>query len=308
MEAVAALDRHNVLDHAVCAGLANGYTFLRKLEHRCQLLSDQQTHALPTEPEDLKTVAHLMGYDQTSKLLGALAGHQRTLATLYSTYLHQNPDSKPSEAVRARLGPAGVSWFESLPLGDGFFSSLTENESSLARVEQILRCAPALVARFKRSVPLTELLLSGEIEEKFDGVAALENLPLDTPLDKLAETFNSLYTKAVAQWVFGPDDSLGPTLTDLADALVRHVSRRLYLDVDLLALGSYARKELAPDSDVDLVCLVNDPRKQPAAEAGVQGFIALLGKLRRLDVPIEVDLRLRPGWRKRECSCVPLRH
>jgi glutamate-ammonia-ligase adenylyltransferase len=151
-----------------------------------------------------------------------------------------------------------------------------------------------LVGRFKRSTPLTELLVSGEIEEEFDGVGALDALPTDFPLVQLAEAFLSLHSKIVARWVLNPDDDLGYRLTELADALLRHACRRLYVEADLLALGSYARCELAPDSDLDLVWLVSDSARQPLAESLAQDLISMLSGLRRLDAPLEVDLRLRP--------------
>jgi glutamate-ammonia-ligase adenylyltransferase len=298
LQAIRSLDRHNILDHAVCQSLTEGYIFLRKLEHRCQLLGDQQTHTLPTDPQALNSVARLMGFKAVPELISALGTHRRTLATLYTSFLRQGDDSSPSagtyNSLRERLGPAGVSWFDSLPQGEDFLSSLAENESSMARVERIIRFAPALVSKFKRSIPLTELLLSGEIEEDFDGVATVNALPPEVSLDRLADTLLTLHTKTVAQWALNPTENLGEKLTELTDALLRHACKRLYVDADLLALGSYGREEMAPDSDLDLVWLVSDGKRQPIAEGVAQALIALLGKLRRLDLPVEVDLRLRP--------------
>lgn len=45
--------------------LSDAYRFLRRTEHRLQLLFDLQTHKLPTHPDDLRTLARRMGY--TSK-------------------------------------------------------------------------------------------------------------------------------------------------------------------------------------------------------------------------------------------------
>ena len=42
--------------------LADAYRFLRKTEHRLQLLFDWQTHRLPTSPEELRKLALRMGY------------------------------------------------------------------------------------------------------------------------------------------------------------------------------------------------------------------------------------------------------
>jgi glutamate-ammonia-ligase adenylyltransferase len=43
--------------------LANAYRFLRKTEHRLQLLFDLQTHRLPDRPEELRKLALRMGYE-----------------------------------------------------------------------------------------------------------------------------------------------------------------------------------------------------------------------------------------------------
>lgn len=42
--------------------LSDAYRFLRRTEHRLQLLFDLQTHKLPTHPDDLRTLARRMGY------------------------------------------------------------------------------------------------------------------------------------------------------------------------------------------------------------------------------------------------------
>lgn len=41
--------------------LADGYTFLRQVEHRIQYLDDQQTHLLPTADDDLRWIAQSLG-------------------------------------------------------------------------------------------------------------------------------------------------------------------------------------------------------------------------------------------------------
>lgn len=302
LEAIRAMDRHNVLDHAVCLNLAEGYEFLRKLEHRCQLLGDQQTHELPADPHARHVIAGLMDCESEAALVGALQAHRRTLEALYSTFLNQGEVALERETPRGllgkRLGPAGLAWFDAFPLSEAFYAVLLDNAASLDRVERILRRAPSLVQRFKRSTPLTELLLSGELEEDASPADAIRKQPTDLPIDRLAGVFVDAHAKTVARWVLNPASDLGADLTDLADALLIHACRRLYVEADILALGSYARYELTPESDLDIVCLVGDPDSQPVAEAAVQGLVALLGRLRRSEAPVDVDLRLRPDGGK----------
>jgi [glutamine synthetase] adenylyltransferase / [glutamine synthetase]-adenylyl-L-tyrosine phosphorylase len=55
--------------------LAAAYVFLRTLEHRLQMIEDQQTHTLPKSREGLDHVARFMGYDDTAAFEAALTAH-----------------------------------------------------------------------------------------------------------------------------------------------------------------------------------------------------------------------------------------
>ena len=50
--------------------LADAYRFLRKTEHRLQLLFDRQTHTLPTTSDELRKLALRMGYTERSQETG----------------------------------------------------------------------------------------------------------------------------------------------------------------------------------------------------------------------------------------------
>lgn len=47
----------------ICDLLTADYTAHREVEHRLQMLRDQQTHSLPSSPEEFDRLAHLMGVD-----------------------------------------------------------------------------------------------------------------------------------------------------------------------------------------------------------------------------------------------------
>ena len=62
--------------------LGNAYNQLRRIEHRLQMIGDNQTHSLPRSIEDLEKFAHFMGHDDTTKfcvefsaLLGRVGQH-----------------------------------------------------------------------------------------------------------------------------------------------------------------------------------------------------------------------------------------
>ncbi|QVL30874.1 bifunctional [glutamate--ammonia ligase]-adenylyl-L-tyrosine phosphorylase/[glutamate--ammonia-ligase] adenylyltransferase [Telmatocola sphagniphila] len=67
LEAMSALEEVGCLTDTEYRGLDDAYRFLRKTEHRLQLLFDLQTHRLPSKEEDLRTLARRMGYTEPEK-------------------------------------------------------------------------------------------------------------------------------------------------------------------------------------------------------------------------------------------------
>jgi glutamate-ammonia-ligase adenylyltransferase len=65
--ALQALEAAGCLTDAECRGLDDAYRFLRKVEHRLQLLFDLQTHRLPDGPEELRALALRMGYSANAE-------------------------------------------------------------------------------------------------------------------------------------------------------------------------------------------------------------------------------------------------
>ena len=72
--------------------LADGYTLLRRIEHRIQYLDDQQTHLLPTADADLRWIAHSLGYQgqrETCGLLDRLGEVREFVAAEFDALLHE---------------------------------------------------------------------------------------------------------------------------------------------------------------------------------------------------------------------------
>lgn len=69
--------------------LAEAYCFLRFLEHRLQMIDDQQTHVLPKSPDEIDHVARFAGFDDTNafeeKLRRELTNVQSHYARLFET-------------------------------------------------------------------------------------------------------------------------------------------------------------------------------------------------------------------------------
>ena len=60
------------LEEAPAQDLIAAYRYLREVEHRLQMLNDQQTHSLPKDPEALRRFAVFMGYDEAGDFTAAL--------------------------------------------------------------------------------------------------------------------------------------------------------------------------------------------------------------------------------------------
>ncbi len=62
LEAILQLEQCGCLTAQERALLEDNYSFLRKIEHRLQIMFDLQTHVMPSEPDELRKVAIRLGY------------------------------------------------------------------------------------------------------------------------------------------------------------------------------------------------------------------------------------------------------
>ncbi|MBI3836334.1 MAG: bifunctional [glutamate--ammonia ligase]-adenylyl-L-tyrosine phosphorylase/[glutamate--ammonia-ligase] adenylyltransferase [Planctomycetia bacterium] len=65
LQAIVQLERCGCLTDQERAILEENYAFLRKIEHRLQIMFDLQTHLLPSEPAELRKIAIRLGYADT---------------------------------------------------------------------------------------------------------------------------------------------------------------------------------------------------------------------------------------------------
>lgn len=66
LDAIAGLEQAGCLTHTESTYLQESYTFLRKLEHRLQIMFDLQTHTIPQRAEEIQKLAVRMGYENSS--------------------------------------------------------------------------------------------------------------------------------------------------------------------------------------------------------------------------------------------------
>jgi [glutamine synthetase] adenylyltransferase / [glutamine synthetase]-adenylyl-L-tyrosine phosphorylase len=71
--------------------LAAAYEFLRRVEHRLQMMSDEQTHALPDEREAVEQFARFFGYESRAAFAGELLGHLTIVQGHYARLFEGDP-------------------------------------------------------------------------------------------------------------------------------------------------------------------------------------------------------------------------
>jgi [glutamine synthetase] adenylyltransferase / [glutamine synthetase]-adenylyl-L-tyrosine phosphorylase len=75
LEALKVLASSNWITHEARDELTAAYQFLRRVEHRLQMIADEQTHALPDEAEAMERFANFFGYESRAAFAKDLLGH-----------------------------------------------------------------------------------------------------------------------------------------------------------------------------------------------------------------------------------------
>ena len=83
--------------------LAAAYVFLRRVEHRLQMVADEQTHTLPDEVEAVERFARFFGYDSRAAFARDLLGHLNIVQGHYGKLFEGDPTGT------AKLPPADYS-------------------------------------------------------------------------------------------------------------------------------------------------------------------------------------------------------
>ncbi|MBN2753052.1 MAG: bifunctional [glutamine synthetase] adenylyltransferase/[glutamine synthetase]-adenylyl-L-tyrosine phosphorylase [Rhodospirillaceae bacterium] len=77
---------------ATARDMKDSYLFLRRVEHRLQMIDDAQTQSLPTAPEKLAHVATFLGYGTPEAFEDALLVHLRRVEAHYSALFADAPE------------------------------------------------------------------------------------------------------------------------------------------------------------------------------------------------------------------------
>jgi len=105
MDALDALCARGLVSQQTTSDLKHAYRYFRKLEHRLQMIEDEQTHTLPKSGEGLAHVACFMGYDNAAVFSADL---QHQLETVQGHYARLFEREAPLAGVQGNLVFTGV--------------------------------------------------------------------------------------------------------------------------------------------------------------------------------------------------------
>lgn len=84
-----ALVKAGWIDETTADELVEAYWFLRDVEHRIQMVRDEQTHVLPETEAELKRIAFMLGFEDTASFSKALSKVLRTVERRYAQLFEQ---------------------------------------------------------------------------------------------------------------------------------------------------------------------------------------------------------------------------
>jgi glutamate-ammonia-ligase adenylyltransferase len=91
LEALNVLASSNWITFAARDELTAAYVFLRRVEHRLQMIADEQTHALPDDSEAVERFARFFGYDSRAAFAGDLLGYLNVVQGHYGKLFEGDP-------------------------------------------------------------------------------------------------------------------------------------------------------------------------------------------------------------------------
>jgi [glutamine synthetase] adenylyltransferase / [glutamine synthetase]-adenylyl-L-tyrosine phosphorylase len=112
LDMLAALAAGGWIGAQVERDLGAAYRFLRMVEHRLQMVADEQTHTLPTEPPELERFARFLDFPDRDAFAFVLLEHMRKVQRHYAQLFEDAPAHAAQR--RALAFPAGADARETL--------------------------------------------------------------------------------------------------------------------------------------------------------------------------------------------------
>jgi len=86
------LGQRGWMKEVVGSELTEAYLFLRRIEHRLQMIADEQTHEVPEDPTRLESFARFCGYADVETLSGELVSRLETVQRHYAALFEDSPE------------------------------------------------------------------------------------------------------------------------------------------------------------------------------------------------------------------------
>ncbi|MSO92876.1 MAG: bifunctional [glutamine synthetase] adenylyltransferase/[glutamine synthetase]-adenylyl-L-tyrosine phosphorylase [Rhodospirillales bacterium] len=108
LDALRMLVACGLVDAATMNDLTEAYGFLRRVEHRLQMIDDEQTHALPEDSDAVRKLAVFLGYDDRDSLADVLLHHLRRVEARYARLFEDAPSLGAEGEISGNLVFTGV--------------------------------------------------------------------------------------------------------------------------------------------------------------------------------------------------------
>lgn len=92
LDALAMLVANGWLAKETADDLADAYLYLRRIEHRLQMVADEQTHELPSDEDRLESFARFAGYGSLAEFSGEILAVLRRVQRHYARLFEDSPD------------------------------------------------------------------------------------------------------------------------------------------------------------------------------------------------------------------------
>ncbi len=103
VEALQALAKEGIFKPHIADELTESYAFLRRIEHRLQMVADQQTHSLPKDEEGIGRLAAFLGYKDAAGLRGDLLHHLHRVEDYYARLFEEEEPQAAAEPINLVL-------------------------------------------------------------------------------------------------------------------------------------------------------------------------------------------------------------
>ncbi|WFF39527.1 bifunctional [glutamate--ammonia ligase]-adenylyl-L-tyrosine phosphorylase/[glutamate--ammonia-ligase] adenylyltransferase [Moraxella nasibovis] len=125
LDGIQALLQYGYLDAKEAEDLAGAYRFLRRLEHAIQARHDEQTQRLPQNPDELSSIACVLGFEDVGQFRQVLDTHRHRVSVPFNRMItdRQSPAQDLDDAKTTWQTLKGILSDESVRLFEEFFDS-----------------------------------------------------------------------------------------------------------------------------------------------------------------------------------------